>query len=89
MLNFATDTAEQIILYCEKEGFKRSYNRVLIAEKLYEAADFVDAENLWLKLGPEKKVSLATTYLVLHWLVVNGFAEKKLCGKRMFVYRLK
>lgn len=89
MLNFTVDTVEQIILFCKKEGYKRAYNKVFIAEKLNEAGEFIDAECLWLTFGPEKKVSRATVYLVLQWLVINGFAIKKLSGKRMYVYRMK
>lgn len=89
MLNFTGDTAEQIILFCKKEGYKRSYNKVYIAKKLYEAGDFIDAECLWLTLVPKEKVSRATVYLVLQWLVINDFAVKKLSGKRMYVYRMK
>lgn len=89
MLPFTNITPAQIKLYCEQTGYKRMEKKLFVAEKLCETADFIDAESLWLKLAMEQRTSLSTVYLVLSWLVMNGFAVKKLSGKRTFVYRIK
>jgi Fe2+ or Zn2+ uptake regulation protein len=89
MLPSATLITDQIRQYCEQEGHKHSAKRLLVARQLTETGNFIDAESLWLKIAPTREISRATIYLALNWLFQNGFAEKKRCGTRMWVYRMK
>ena len=79
----------RIKAYCKENEYKGLENKITVAAALYKLADFIDAESLWLKIPQEKKISRATVYLVLKWLVLHDFAVKKHSGKRMFIYHLK
>ncbi len=89
LLESFANLSGRIKTYCGKNEYKGLENKITVAAALYKLADFIDAESLWLKIPPEKKMSRATVYLVLNWLVLHDFAVKKNSGKRIFIYHLR
>lgn len=69
---------EKIIAHCRAAGVLSYRKRVLIAKTLEELNTAATADELWFKVRIDgNKVSFPAVYVILNWLISNGFVEKQ------------
>lgn len=66
--------------YCYAHGMMNSHIRFLVAQKLMEMDQYMDASDLWLALRMEHHVSISSVYQALRLLAESGIAQMK-CGE--------
>lgn len=69
---------EQINAYCISHKVRLAEKRVIVADQLLSAKAFTDGDTLWRDMRSQGiKISPATVYESLNWLVMAGFAERR------------
>jgi Fe2+ or Zn2+ uptake regulation protein len=69
---------EQISDYCSRHKIRLAEKRVIVAEQLLVTDAFTDGDTLWRDMRSRGiKISPATVYESLNWLVSAGFAERR------------
>lgn len=69
---------EQIQAYCIRHKIRLAEKRVIVADQLLVANEFMDGDTLWRDMRSQGiKISPATVYESLNWLVSAGFAERR------------
>lgn len=69
---------EQISAYCIRHKIRLAEKRVVVADQLLVANEFMDGDTLWRDMRSRGiKISPATVYESLNWLVSAGFAERR------------
>jgi Fe2+ or Zn2+ uptake regulation protein len=69
---------EQISAYCIRHKIRLAEKRVIVADQLLIADEFTDGDTLWRDMRSRgTKISPATVYESLNWLVIAGFAERR------------
>jgi len=69
---------EQISAYCIRHKIRLAEKRVIVADQLLVANEFTDGDTLWRDMRSRGiKISPATVYESLNWLVTAGFAERR------------
>jgi Fe2+ or Zn2+ uptake regulation protein len=82
--------SEEIESYCIGHKIRPTEKRVVVADELLVSATYVDGDTLWRSLRSKGiKISPATVYDSLNWLVNAGFAERKNDGNRKNMFGLK
>jgi Fe2+ or Zn2+ uptake regulation protein len=76
--------------YCIVNKIGYSVKRKEVVNALESTKGFIGAENLWMQILKRNRVkmSLASVYLTLKWLVKIGFAEKKDKAGKSSIYRI-
>lgn len=69
---------EQINAYCINHKIRMAEKRVIVADQLLVSDEFTDGDTLWRDMRSRGiKISPATVYESLNWLVNAGFAERR------------
>lgn len=69
---------EQINAYCIDHKIRMAEKRVAVADHLLVSDEFMDGDTLWRDMRSRGiKISPATVYESLNWLVNAGFAERR------------
>ncbi len=80
----------EISSYCRNRKIRQVNNRSIVADHLITLGKDVDGDQLWRSLRKSDiKISLATVYHTLNWLVEAGFIEKKFTKERRSVFAVK
>jgi len=84
----AENIVERMIRYYQEKGMAFTNNRLLVAAKLWELDEYVDAVDLWILLKEEQcSISIGCVYLNLKLMVKLGLAYVKK-EDRQFLFRI-
>jgi Fe2+ or Zn2+ uptake regulation protein len=73
--------SEAIQSYCDSKKIRSAVKRIIVADELLLSGEFLDGDTLWRSLRTNGiKISPATVYDALNWLVNAGFAERRNSG---------
>lgn len=82
--------SEHIQLYCNSKNIRHAGKRIVIAEQLLQSTGHIDGDTLWRALRSKGiRISAATVYEGLKWLVQAGFAERKISDDRKNLFSIK
>ncbi|UHG94829.1 transcriptional repressor [Spirosoma oryzicola] len=80
---------DKIIAYSQQNGYRYAAKRVAVALTLSQFKSYTDADVLWLSLRVNyPRISKATVYISLRWLLTAGLAQRKLRQDRVCTYRI-
>ncbi len=82
--------SQRIQAYCKTKGVRTSAKREMVADTLQKMNGRATAEEIWHELHISgKRVSSASVYSYLNWLIKKGFAERYTAGVREMMYVIK
>ena len=87
------NVSRKIKAYCKTSGIRCPEKKLIVADHLQLVKGYTDVATLYLTLRNScVKISQATVYVSLGWLVCNGFAECKTPNqttRKENVYRIR
>ena len=68
--------SSEIVIFCTTHGIRRPGKKLLVADYLQKLNDYTCVSNVYVALRNNGvKISPATVYQSLNWLIEHGFAE--------------
>lgn len=82
--------SQRIRAYCQAKQVRSIPAREMVADTLQKMNGQATAEEIWYQLHISgSKVSSASVYMYLNWLIKIGFVEKYVIGVREMLYVIK